>query len=323
MGRNKIQIIRIENERNRQATFTKRKNGLIKKAMELSILCDCEIALIVFQENKLYQYGSEGINKALLRFAETKEIPVEDHSNLDYSTKFDEKVIKQKKKDDRGTLSKRSNTNELTITKKKLCKKMDQSSAGFQDQQSDILLNSTKDYIPEKIDKKPLNPYGYYNPIQITQESPDPVEINMDDNPPYYSSSNTPEKEWTLPVSNLEKEPSKYTYEINLFDALNNGFYNPNLFSSSGNTPHWTFNGEYSQPDHFNYTRDYEDLDLFPDSQIFPMSVHNPPETRISKFHIPSDSQPVRLDFTYLDLAFQKPSKMNPPSIRPEYNDFL
>jgi len=98
MGRNKIQIIRIENERNRQATFTKRKNGLIKKAMELSILCDCEIALIVFQENKLYQYGSEGINKAMLRFAETKEIPVEDHSNLDYSTKFDEKVIKQKKK---------------------------------------------------------------------------------------------------------------------------------------------------------------------------------------------------------------------------------
>jgi len=98
MGRNKIQIIRIENERNRQATFTKRKNGLIKKAMELSILCDCEIALIVFQENKLYQYGSEGINKVMLRFAETKEIPVEDHSNLDYSTKFDEKVIKQKKK---------------------------------------------------------------------------------------------------------------------------------------------------------------------------------------------------------------------------------
>jgi len=225
------------------------------------------------------------------------------------------KSLSRKKKDDRGTLSKRSNTNELTITKKKLCKKMDPS--GFQGQ-SDILLNSTKDK-PEKTDKKPLNPYGYYNPIQITQESPDPVEINMDDNPPYYSSSNTPDKEWTLPVTNLEKEPSKYTYEINLFDALNNGLYNTNLFSS-GNTPHWTLNGDYSQPDHFNFTRDYEDL--FPDSQIFPMSVHNPPESRVSKFHMPSDSQPVRLDFTYLDLAFQKPSKMNPPSIRSEYNDF-
>jgi len=222
-----------------------------------------------------------------------------------------------RKKDDRGTLSKRSNTNELTIKKKKLCKKMDQTSSGFHDQQSDILLNnSTKDK-SEKNDKNPLNPYGYYNPIQISQESPDPIEINMDDNPPYYSSSNTPDKEWTLPVTNLEKEPSLYTYEINLFDALNNGLYNTNLFSS-GNTPHWTLNGEYSQPDHF---RDYEDL--FPDSQIFPMSVHNPPESRISKFHMPSDSsQPVRLDFTYLDLAFQKPSKMNPPSIRAEYNDF-
>lgn len=321
MGRNKIQIIRIENERNRQATFTKRKNGLIKKAMELSILCDCEIALIVFQENKLYQYGSEGINKAMLRFAETKEIPVEDHSNLDYSTKFDEKVIKQKKKDDRGTLSKRSNTNELSITKKKLCKKMEQSLA-YKGQQSDILLNSTKDYKPEKTDKKPLHYEPFYNPIQITQQSPDPVEINMDDNAPYYSSSNTPDKEWTLPVTNLEKEPSKYTYEINLFDALNNGISYSNLFSSSGNTSHWALNGEYPQPE-FGFSREYDDL--FPESQIFPMSVHNPPESRISKFHIPSDTQPVRLDFTYsyLDLAFQKPSKMNPPSIRGEYNDYL
>jgi len=231
------------------------------------------------------------------------------------------KLLNRKKKDDRGTLSKRSNTNELSIAKKKLCKKMEQSLA-FQGQQSDILLNSTKDYKPEKTDKKPLNYEPFYNPIQITQHSPDPVEINMDDNAPYYSSSNTSDKEWTLPVTNLEKEPREYTYEINLLDALNNGLSYSNLFSSSGNTSHWALNGEYSQPE-YGFSREYDDL--FPESQIFPMSVHNPPESRISKFHIPSDTQPVRLDFTYsyLDLAFQKPSKMNPPSIRAEYNDYL
>jgi hypothetical protein len=71
MGRNKITIERIANERNRQATFTKRKNGLIKKAMELSILCDCEIALIIFSSNnKLFQYSSTEMDKILLRYTE-------------------------------------------------------------------------------------------------------------------------------------------------------------------------------------------------------------------------------------------------------------
>lgn len=48
MGRVKLQIKRIENDTNRQVTFSKRRNGLIKKAYELSILCDIEIALIMF-----------------------------------------------------------------------------------------------------------------------------------------------------------------------------------------------------------------------------------------------------------------------------------
>ncbi|KAI9106725.1 hypothetical protein K1719_022253 [Acacia pycnantha] len=48
MGRVKLEIKRIENTINRQVTFSKRRNGLIKKAYELSILCDIDIALIMF-----------------------------------------------------------------------------------------------------------------------------------------------------------------------------------------------------------------------------------------------------------------------------------
>ena len=60
MGRKKINIARISDERNRQVTFTKRKFGLMKKAYELSVLCDCEIAVIIFNShNKVSSAGLE------------------------------------------------------------------------------------------------------------------------------------------------------------------------------------------------------------------------------------------------------------------------
>merc|ERR1711907_55172 len=77
MGRKKIKIARIDDERVRKVTFTKRKAGLIKKAMELSLLCDCEIALIIFTSTqntggtKLYRYssGPDGPNGTLAKMA--------------------------------------------------------------------------------------------------------------------------------------------------------------------------------------------------------------------------------------------------------------
>nr|GEW44365.1 agamous-like MADS-box protein AGL104 [Tanacetum cinerariifolium] len=48
MGRNKLPMKRIDNNTSRLVTFCKRRNGLIKKAYELSVLCDIDIALIMF-----------------------------------------------------------------------------------------------------------------------------------------------------------------------------------------------------------------------------------------------------------------------------------
>ncbi|XP_013609668.1 PREDICTED: agamous-like MADS-box protein AGL3 isoform X1 [Brassica oleracea var. oleracea] len=59
MGRGKVELKRIENKINRQVTFAKRRNGLLKKAYELSVLCDAEIALLIFSNRgKLYEFCS-------------------------------------------------------------------------------------------------------------------------------------------------------------------------------------------------------------------------------------------------------------------------
>lgn len=82
MGRKKILIQRITDERNRQVTFTKRKNGLMKKAMELSVLCDCDIALIIFNSSgRLYQYSSTEMENLLERYSKACQDPHERRNN--------------------------------------------------------------------------------------------------------------------------------------------------------------------------------------------------------------------------------------------------
>lgn len=55
----------------------------MKKAYELSVLCDCEIALIIFNHaNKLFQYASTDMDKVLLKYTEYNE-PHESRTNAD------------------------------------------------------------------------------------------------------------------------------------------------------------------------------------------------------------------------------------------------
>ncbi|KAJ0980149.1 hypothetical protein J5N97_008404 [Dioscorea zingiberensis] len=70
MGRGKVELKRIENKINRQVTFSKRRSGLLKKAYELSVLCDVEVALIVFSNNgKLYEFSSNpSMSKTLEKY---------------------------------------------------------------------------------------------------------------------------------------------------------------------------------------------------------------------------------------------------------------
>ncbi|KAK4341309.1 hypothetical protein RND71_039810 [Anisodus tanguticus] len=61
MARGKVQMKRIENPVHRQVTFCKRRAGLLKKAKELSVLCDAEIGLVIFSAHgKLYELATKG-----------------------------------------------------------------------------------------------------------------------------------------------------------------------------------------------------------------------------------------------------------------------
>ncbi|KAH7519962.1 hypothetical protein FEM48_Zijuj08G0093100 [Ziziphus jujuba var. spinosa] len=54
-----IEIKRIENHTNRQVTYSKRRNGIFKKAQELTVLCDAKVSLIMFSSTgKFHEYIS-------------------------------------------------------------------------------------------------------------------------------------------------------------------------------------------------------------------------------------------------------------------------
>ncbi|WJX17579.1 hypothetical protein P8452_07476 [Trifolium repens] len=70
MGRGKIEIKKIENLNSRQVTFSKRRNGLLKKAKELSVLCDAEVAVIIYSgTGKLYEFSSKSMEHTLSRYS--------------------------------------------------------------------------------------------------------------------------------------------------------------------------------------------------------------------------------------------------------------
>ncbi|XP_062224384.1 MADS-box protein SOC1-like [Phragmites australis] len=76
--RGRREMRRIEDATSRQVTFSKRRSGLLKKAFELSVLCDAEVALVVFSpRGRLYQFASAtDLQKTIDRYLNhTKDTP--------------------------------------------------------------------------------------------------------------------------------------------------------------------------------------------------------------------------------------------------------
>lgn len=68
-GRQKLPMVKISNEFNRQVTFSKRRHGLFKKASELATLCGADIAVIVFSPGKsAFSFGQPSVGSVLSKF---------------------------------------------------------------------------------------------------------------------------------------------------------------------------------------------------------------------------------------------------------------
>ncbi|KAI3928867.1 hypothetical protein MKW92_043678 [Papaver armeniacum] len=84
MVRGKTEMRMIENATSRQVTFSKGRNGLLKKDFELSVLCEAEVALIVFSpRGKLYEFSSiTSMRKKIERYRKyNKNVQVNYNSN--------------------------------------------------------------------------------------------------------------------------------------------------------------------------------------------------------------------------------------------------
>ena len=153
MGRNKIKIEKIKSERNRNITFIKRKKGLIKKAMELSLLCDAEILVaIVSKDNEQLSLfcSDESVDNFCLKYLEkpiktNNFVSLKDVKKLfniiQYSSLFSE--IPQKPK---------------LISKKENVLKINKNQINFN---HDNINNFTNNYLIDNINKAQNIPFVY------------------------------------------------------------------------------------------------------------------------------------------------------------------
>lgn len=72
--------------------MNKRRQGLLKKAYELSVLCDCEVSLVITPaDGRIYEYGNTDVKGAMRRWLEKGAVPTEHHTNFTMQDKLAKK----------------------------------------------------------------------------------------------------------------------------------------------------------------------------------------------------------------------------------------
>jgi len=90
VGHKKIEIKKIDKASNRQVTFSKRRQGLFKKASELCVLCDAHVAMVVFSpSDKLFCFGKPNNIDTILNSYLNETTEFEDVNSLDNSSTYE------------------------------------------------------------------------------------------------------------------------------------------------------------------------------------------------------------------------------------------
>lgn len=222
MGRKKIQISRITDERNRQVTFTKRKFGLMKKAYELSVLCDCEIALIIFNStNKLFQYASTDMDKVLLKYTEYNE-PHESRTNSD--------IVE--------TLNKKEHKNSANG-----CDSPEPDEASYtMNQRSEQNYNKISEQYEMMLQRNPAHINGNRSQPSSSRLSPVPVTVALNSSPyPNQDSSLLQPAQLSPQPASISPRPSSSGAMLDMTSGSSNGFHHQPCSPSS-------LSGESSSP---------------------------------------------------------------------------
>nr|XP_016445090.1 PREDICTED: agamous-like MADS-box protein AGL61 [Nicotiana tabacum] len=67
--RKSVRLAKIENQNNRQVTFSKCRNGVFKKANELVVMTGAEVGIIVCpQGSKPYSFGHPNVNETINKY---------------------------------------------------------------------------------------------------------------------------------------------------------------------------------------------------------------------------------------------------------------
>lgn len=98
MVRTKVEIKRIEDKAKRHTTFTKRRQGLFKKAKELVKRCDAQAAVITFSlAGNIFAFGHPSVDSVVNRYTAAPE------QDEEAEKKGEDGVVDEETKEDEET----------------------------------------------------------------------------------------------------------------------------------------------------------------------------------------------------------------------------